>query len=125
MTKRDIEIVMTGAELAATRAWLGVSRPWLAQRLGQSDSDLARMERGKDWITYRQRDALNRFVALTLKAEDDLAARLSDQESPAITVPRADGDRDTHELGMPAGWWLALAGRLQRRIPALAVSYSD
>ncbi|WP_075891251.1 helix-turn-helix domain-containing protein [Actinomyces provencensis] len=127
MSDHQWDIVMTGAELAATRTWLGVTRAWLGQYLGQSDNDISRMERGKDVVTYRQAEAIDKLVQITLAAETQLAERLTQDESPTLTVWRSDADagRDPEARRLPAGWWLATAGRLQRQIRDLAVEYSE
>ena len=85
------------------------------------------MERGKDVVTYRQAEAIDKLVELTLTAETQLAERLAHDDRPTLTVWRSDADaaRDPEARRLPAGWWFATAGRLQRQIRDLAVEYSE
>lgn len=127
MSDHEWDIVMTGAELAATRTWLGVTRTWLGQYLHQSDNDIARMERGKDVVTYHQAEAIDKLVQLTLTAETQLAKRLASSDQPRIPIWRSDNAaaQDPNARNLPAGWWLSTAGRLQRRIPNLEITYVE
>lgn len=127
MARSDWQIAMPAAELAARRAWLGVPRSWMADYLEITDNDYARLERGKDFVTLNQADRVIALCDMTARAEAEVADQLSASQSPEIRIWRTDeaANADPGARGLPAAWWKSVAGRLQRRIPDLAVEWKD
>lgn len=121
---RDGFPVMTGAEFAGWRQWLGLSTAQLAGQLGIKDE-----KRLREW--FRGWDQRGRLITVPAGVAEDVVELVEEQEQDVaalieaalagdgvIRVPRK-GDRD----GMPAEWWLAAAVRARRQHPELRIEW--
>mgnify|MGYP000380061559 FL=1 len=118
--------VMTGAELAGWRQWLGLTTSQLAAQLGIRDE-----KRLREW--FRGWDQRGRVIAVPDGVAKEVAELVTEQEQDVadliksalagdgvIRVPR-EGDRD----GMPAEWWIAAAVRARRQHPELRIDWAN
>lgn len=117
--------VMTGAELAGWRQWLGLTTSQLAAQLGIRDE-----KRLREW--FRGWDQRGRVITVPDGVAKEVAELVTEQEQDVadlvrsalagdgvIRVPR-EGDRD----GMPAEWWMAAAVRARRQHPELRIDWA-
>lgn len=117
--------VLTGAELAGWRQWLGLTTAQLAGQLGIKDE-----KRLREW--YRGWDQRGRVIAVPDGVAEDVVELVAEQEQDVaalvesalagdgvIRIPRK-GDRD----GMPAEWWMAAAVRARRQQPELRIEWA-
>lgn len=94
--------IMSGAELAATRHLIGLTRPDLSRIIGVREDTIKRWEQGKEPIPARIRGELR---ALLIE-HDELSHSLLAADTPVLiprTLPR--------DALRPAGWYLAAAAR--------------
>jgi hypothetical protein len=117
--------VLTGAELAGWRQWLGLTTAQLAGQLGIKDE-----KRLREW--FRGWDQRGRVIAVPDGVAEDVVELVAEQEQDVaalvesalagdgvIRIPRK-GDRD----GMPAEWWMAAAVRARRQQPELRIEWA-
>ena len=117
--------VLTGAELAGWRQWLGLTTAQLAGQLGIKDE-----KRLREW--FRGWEQRGRVIAVPDGVAEDVVELVAEQEQDVaalvesalagdgvIRIPRK-GDRD----GMPAEWWMAAAVRARRQQPELRIEWA-
>lgn len=118
--------MMTGAELAGWRQWLGLTTAQLADQLGIKDE-----KRLREW--FREWDQRGRVITVPDGVAKEVIGLVAEQEQDVadlvesalagdgvIRIPRK-GDRD----GMPAEWWMAAAVRARRQHPELRIEWDS
>lgn len=118
--------VMTGAELAGWRQWLGLTTAQLAAQLGIKDE-----KRLREWFRgWNQRGRVitvpdgvaKEVIGLVAEQEQDVADLAAEALAgdKVIRVPR---ENDPLRDGMPAEWWMAAAVRARRQHPELRIDW--
>ena len=119
--------VMTGAEFAGWRQWLGLTTSQLAGQLGIRDE-----KRLREW--FRGWDQRGRVITVPDGVAKEVAELVAEQEQDVadlaaealagdkvIRVPR---ESDPLRDGMPAEWWLAAAIRARQQHPELRIDWT-
>lgn len=115
---------MSAAELRCTRERLGLTVPWLVDRLGVSERSAARWEAGVQRVPDGVADAVMSLAAIADLRFDEELARLRRDERPAILTYRTDSDLMRHlSQAWPASWHRALCGRLSEEVDDLRIEY--
>lgn len=123
---------MTGAELQATREFLGLSRSWLADKLQIRERRIMRMDADQEPIPPAMVSFLDEVTAETKAIFGDLVARYrrevkADEEPVFFRTYRTDDlyQADVPESKYPSRWHRMLAARLYDAVPGLVISYWD
>lgn len=95
---------MTAAEFYGYREWLGVTRAWLAKRMGVEERQVARWERGERQISAPRETELRALVEEHQEQVDDLTRSGLD----VVEVYMLDRDLPSG-ASYPAGWHLGVA----------------
>ena len=119
--------VMTGAELAGWRQWLGLTTAQLAAQLGIRDE-----KRLREWFRgWNQRgrvitipDGVAQEVAELAAEQEQDVADLAAEALAGDKVIRVPRESDLLRDGMPATWWMAAAVRARRQHPELRIDWA-
>lgn len=122
---------MTAAELRVTREFLGMSIPWIAERLVLSQRRMQRMETGQEEIPQ----ALVTYLDSASAAADDLVGRLSAEYrrkvkaagGANVSAPTYRTDAVYAAAGGHYGsmWHRMCLARVAQAVPGLVLVWSD
>jgi plasmid maintenance system antidote protein VapI len=119
--------LMTGAELACTRAFLGFSQSQLAEHLKVDLRRLQRMEQDKAAIPAGIIDEIDDMYEVATNLVNNLVMqykakvkKAEDEGKDVVLLTQRDGDRSGR---YPACWHRAVCARVAAQVPGLIIDY--
>lgn len=125
---------MTGAELQATREFLGLSRGWLANKLQINERRIMRMDADQEPIPMAVVSLLDEVAVDTKTLVNDLTAKYrrlvkssGDTAGVFLRTYRTDEIYAAHDPDSvyPSRWHRMVAARVCEAVPGLIMSYWD
>lgn len=122
---------MTGAELRATREYLGLSTKWIADHLVIGERRIQRMESGKESIPQVIVDLIERIHAHTAELCEQLSAtyrrKVKASGGASVLLPTYRVDRASEVAGLeyPSRWHRHVAARVASSCPGAVLTYID
>lgn len=116
-----ISHVFTGAEMAAIRSGLGLTRPQQAKLLETSDRTIQYRESDTHPASPEVCDDIRELDALATQTVERITAALAAEAEPQLAIPSGQDPGSP----LPPAWYQAIAARARHQLPSLRIIYRE